>query len=180
MHLPIWLLGNVPTEVCDAAAREFELIPFKDAAMGISGENVTHSYRDTSVRFAPTGHWFGGILFEHAMKANRECGWDYDITHHEDTQYAEYGVNQHYNWHTDTFPLSGQPFERKLTAVCLMNDPSEFEGGEFQMKLYSEYTAPLSKGTVIAFPSFLEHRVTPVTSGKRNSATIWLNGPRFR
>jgi PKHD-type hydroxylase len=62
----------------------------------------------------------------------------------------------------------------------LLNDPAEFTGGEFQIRLYSEYTAPLVKGSVIAFPSFLEHRVVPVTSGVRKSATMWLRGPRFR
>jgi PKHD-type hydroxylase len=48
------------------------------------------------------------------------------------------------------------------------------------MRLYSEYTAPLVKGSMIAFPSILEHRVTPVLSGVRYSATMWFNGPRFK
>lgn len=180
MHLPIWLLGKVPSEVCDIAVKEFELIPASDGAMGESGENVTHSYRDTSVRFAEPNHWFGGILYEHALKANRDNRWDYEVSFHEDLQYAKYGINQHYNWHVDNFPLSGKPFERKVTAVCLLNDPSEFEGGEFQVKLYQEYIAPLEKGSIIAFPSMLEHRVTPVTNGTRLSATIWLNGKRMK
>jgi PKHD-type hydroxylase len=180
MHLPIWLLGKVPSEVCDIAVQEFELIKAQDAAMGESGENVTHSYRDTSVRFAEPDHWFGGILYEHALKANRDTGWDYEISFHENLQYAKYGENQHYNWHVDNFPLSGKAYERKVTAVCLLNDPSEFEGGEFLVKLYQEYAAPLEKGTIIAFPSLLEHCVTPVTSGVRASATIWLNGKRMK
>ena len=61
-----------------------------------------------------------------------------------------------------------------------MNNPTEFEGGQFQVKLYQDYTAPLLKGSVIAFPSFLEHRVIPIESGVRYSATMWLNGPRFK
>jgi len=179
-HLPIWLLGKIPLDVCDAASREFELIESKDASMGLDGNQIEHKTRNTAVRFAPDGHWFGGILYEHAMKANRDNKWDYEIDFHEAVQYAEYGPEQHYHWHTDTFTLCGAPFDRKVTAVCLMNDPSEFEGGEFQIQLYQDYTAPLEKGTVIAFPSILNHRVTPVTSGIRKSATIWLNGPRFK
>ena len=179
-HLPIWLLGKVPVEVCDAASRELELIETKDASMGIDGLSVEHKVRNTTVRFGPDDHWFGGVLLEHAMNANRQCGWDYEVDFHEAIQYAEYGPEQHYDWHTDTFTLSGSPVERKVTAVCLMNDPSEFEGGEFQMRLYNDYSAPLEKGTIIAFPSILYHRVTPVISGKRISATIWLNGPRFK
>lgn len=179
-HLPIWILGKIPTEVCDAASKEFQLIEPRDATMGIEGSNIEHRTRNTTVRFAPDDHWFGGILFEHAMKANRDAQWCYDVDFHEAVQYAEYGPEQHYHWHCDTFTLSGSPVERKVTAVCLMNEPSEFEGGEFQVQLYQDYTATLEKGTIIAFPSILYHRVTPVISGKRISATIWLNGPRFK
>jgi PKHD-type hydroxylase len=180
MHLPIWLLGKVPSEVCDIAVKEFELIEPMDAAMGETGENVSHFHRNTSVRFAEQDNWFGGILYEHVLKANVTNQWDYEISFHENIQYAKYGVNQHYNWHVDNFPLSGKPFERKITAICLLNDPSEFEGGEFQVKLYQEYSAPLEKGSIIAFPSMLEHRVTPVTSGLRISATLWAGGKRCR
>jgi PKHD-type hydroxylase len=179
-HLPIWYLGKVPSQICDAACSELELIEPKDASMGIDGADVKHDHRNTTVRFAEDGFWFAGILLEHAMKANRECKWEYDITFHECLQYAEYGPEQHYKWHTDTFALSGAPTDRKVTAVCLMSDVTEFEGGQFQMRLYNEYDAPLEKGTIIAFPSILEHRVTPVISGLRKSATIWLNGPRFK
>lgn len=179
-HLPIWLLGQVPTEVCDAAIRDLSLIEPYDATMGTEGEKKELSQRNTAVRFAPDGHWFGGIMYEHALKANRDNGWNYEIDYHEAIQYAEYGPEQHYDWHTDTFTLSGSPYDRKVTAVCLMNDPSEFEGGNFEMRLYQDYVAPLQKGTIIAFPSILYHRVTPVTSGIRISSTIWLNGPRFK
>ena len=179
-HLPIWLLGQVPTAVCDEAVAGFMQLPVRDAAMGTQGENIAHAQRNTDVRFAPAGHWFGGIMYEHALKANQDNKWDFLIDSHENVQVASYGPDQHYDWHIDTFPLTGNPLDRKITTVCLLNDTTEFDGGEFQIRMYEEYVAPLSKGTIIAFPSFLEHRVTPVTAGVRVSATIWLNGPRFR
>jgi PKHD-type hydroxylase len=61
-----------------------------------------------------------------------------------------------------------------------LNDPKEFLGGEFKVRLYQEYIAPLQKGSVVAFPSILGHCVTPVISGVRYSATMWLNGEKFR
>lgn len=179
-HLPLWFLGNIPLGVCDAAVKEFQAITPKDAAMGVDGAQIEHNTRNTNVRFAPNGHWFGGALLTHAMKANKECGWDFDITDHEAVQYAEYGPGQHYHWHVDNFPLSGTPVDRKVSVVCLLSDLSEFEAGELQLRLYSEYTAPLVKGTMIAFPSIIEHRVTPVIAGLRATATMWLSGPRFR
>jgi PKHD-type hydroxylase len=179
-HLPIWYINTIPHNTCDKLVAELSSLPSKDATMGIDGDQLQHSTRNTNVRFAEQGHWFESALKQTAYEGNEACKWEYLVTGSEAIQFAEYGVNQHYHWHTDTFTLSGNPTERKLTVVCLLNDPSEFEGGEFQVRLYNDYTAPLTKGSVIAFPSILEHRVTPVLSGVRHSATIWLNGPRFR
>lgn len=179
-HLPIWYLGKIDDEICDRAKSELCEMQMQDASMGIDGEVKISSQRNTDVVFAPFDFWFSNALEQFAAEANREAGWDYDIPSREAIQFARYGVDQHYDWHVDFFPLSGKDTDRKVTVVCLMNDPAEFEGGEFQIRLYSQYTAPLQKGSVIAFPSILEHRVTPVTSGFRYSATMWFHGPRFR
>ena len=179
-HLPIWYMGSVPESVCDAAIAEFMEIEPQDAKMGTEGEVENKSYRDTTLRFASEGHWFGGVMQEHGRLANEKAGWGYDLTGHENVQFGSYGPDGHYNWHTDTFPLCGNPYDRKVSVICMMSDPSEYEGGDLQIRLYQEYTAPLKKGDLIAFPSILEHRVIPVISGIRNSAVIWLYGPRFR
>lgn len=179
-HLPIWYLGSIGTERCDQIVGELSALPFRDATMGADGAHKDHSQRNTKVRFATSDHWMHAVLCGVAEQGNEVCKWGFEIDGNETIQYAEYGVDQHYNWHTDTFLLSGQPRDRKITVVCLLSDPSEFTGGEFQIRLYQEYTAPLVKGSAIAFPSMLEHRVTPVLSGLRSTATIWLTGPRMK
>lgn len=179
-HLPIWYLGNIDPVKCDELIKQFDAQANNKASMGIEGDKIDDGYRDTSLVFLPFDHPFGIEMTEHAMIANNACKWDYEINMREAVQFARYGVNQHYNWHVDIFPLSGKETDRKVTVVVLLNDPSEFEGGEFQIRLYSEYAAPLSKGSMIAFPSTLEHRVTPVTKGVRYSATVWTAGPRFK
>jgi PKHD-type hydroxylase len=148
--------------------------------MGVDGKELAHAHRNTEVRFAPDDYWFSRNMREFALTANSACKWDYLIEGQEAIQFAKYGPEQHYNWHVDNFPLCGRDTDRKVTVVCLLNDPTEFAGGDFQIRLYSEYTAPLGKGSMIAFPSILEHRVVPVLSGTRYSATMWLNGPRFK
>jgi PKHD-type hydroxylase len=177
-HLPLWYLGKLDSDTCNQAIAELSGIEVKDAAMGINGAEKDRKTRDTNVRFAQPDFWLAKDFVSFAHHANKECKWDYDITGHENIQFAEYGPEQHYAWHTDTFALAGKPTDRKITIVCLLND--EFEGGQFQVRLYNDYTAPLEKGTIIAFPSILEHRVIPVTSGIRYSATMWFSGPRFR
>jgi PKHD-type hydroxylase len=180
-HQPIWYLGQIPADVCDLATAEYMALEPRDATMGANGEEHSHITRNTTVRFAEQDHWFGNILRGYGLRANKECGWDFEINDHEAVQFAHYGPEQHYNWHVDTFPLSGAPTDRKVSVVCLMSDPSEFKDGTLYLRLYQEYPAPLlTKGTVIAFPSIIEHCVTPVTSGLRATATMWLSGPRFR
>lgn len=177
-HLPIWYLGKLDSDSCNQVIAEMSGIEVRDATMGVDGAEKDTNTRNTNVRFGDSNYWLGKDFESIANQANQTCGWDYHITGRENMQFAEYGPEQHYAWHTDTFTLAGTPTERKITVVCLLND--EFEGGQFQVRLYNDYTAPLEKGTIIAFPSILEHRVIPVTSGVRYSATMWFNGPRFR
>lgn len=177
-HLPIWYLGQLSDEMCDKVVAELKQEKTKDAVMGFDGSQSNLQTRKTKVHFAESGYWLEDIFKSFAKEANENCGWDYDYKWIERVQFAQYEIEHHYTWHTDTFTLCGKPDDRKITVVCLLND--EFEGGEFQVRLYEDFTAPLKKGSMIAFPSILEHRVTPITSGIRYSATLWFNGPRFR
>lgn len=179
-HKSIWYIKEIPTHLCDLAVNDFLTIPPQDASMGHDGEIKNHQYRNTTIRFVQPGHWFSYILHGFAKEANSICRWNYNINGYQDIQFAEYAIDQHYDWHTDFFPLAESEIDRKISIVCLLSDPSEFEGGKLELKLYSTYEAPLKKGSVIVFPSMIEHRVTPVVSGLRRTATVWMNGPRFK
>jgi PKHD-type hydroxylase len=179
MHLPLWYLGQIPESVCDTALEELTKIDPQPAKMGADGKYADTQVRDTVLRFAPPNHWFGGIMYEHGLNSNISAGWDYNITGHENVQLGSYGPAGHYDWHTDTFPLAGQPLERKISVICLLSNPDEYTGGDLQVRLYQDYTVDMKKGQVIAFPSMLYHRVIPITSGTRNSAVIWMHGPRM-
>ena len=179
-HLPIWYIGQVPDEECDKASEELMALEAKGATMGVEGEVSDNSGRNTTVRFADKEYWFGKQMFQYGVTSNLACQWNFHLTNFEAVQHAEYCSGQHYDWHVDTFFLSGKGYDRKVTVVCLMNDPTEFVGGELQLRFdRAEYTVPLKKGAVVAFPSFIEHRVTPVVSGVRYTSTMWLNGPEF-
>ena len=92
-----------------------------------------------------------------------------------------------YDWHKDMIEGSTRGddmlFTRKLSMVLLLNDPSEFEGGQFQINTGSEKRATevvMKKGRLVAFPSWVIHRVLPVTSGIRQSLVVWGVGPKFK
>jgi PKHD-type hydroxylase len=179
-HLPVWYIGKINPALCDIARDELMRMPPRDAAMGSSGETKDEAGRKTEVRFASEGFWFGGVMAEFAYQANKACGWNYNIDGHENLQLGRYMDDGHYDWHVDNFPLEVSEKERKVSVVCLLSDPAEYEGGRFGIKLYNEYNPELEKGSIIAFPSSLEHKVYPVTSGVRTSAVIWMTGPQMR
>ena len=88
-----------------------------------------------------------------------------------------------YNWHMDMC-LNHMPPDmydtRKLSMTLQLND--DFEGGEFQINNGDEAGAiapEMKKGRALLFPSFMCHRVKPVTKGIRRSIVVWVVGPKF-
>lgn len=101
----------------------------------------------------------------------------------EHLQFTEYhGEDEgHYTWHIDSGVSGGNYGPRKLSVVLQLSDPSEYEGGNLQVQLGNEpQTISKSLGLVAVFPSFVLHRVTPVTSGVRRTLVAWLTGPALR
>jgi len=85
-----------------------------------------------------------------------------------------------YDWHVDASPYS-KHVPRKLSMSLLLSDPSEFEGGDLQAQLSNETkTLENKKGRAWFFPSYVLHRVTPVTKGIRRSLVLWVGGPEFK
>ena len=111
--------------------------------------------------------------------ANDMAGWNFDVKFPQECQIGKYENGGHYNWHIDAFPPDEKNMQRKLSAVLLLNDPSEYEGGELEFEGMPEFKLE-GKGSIVVFPSLIRHRVTPVTSGTRYSATCWALGPAFK
>lgn len=108
----------------------------------------------------------------------------FDLTgFHESMQLGLYTEKQqgHYDWHTDASP-SDRHVPRKLSLAMLLSNPSEFEGGEFQVKTVNDeaQTLECAKGRAWFFPSYTLHRVAPVTKGIRRSLVLWIGGPPFK
>lgn len=102
----------------------------------------------------------------------------------EDMQYTRYrGAEdgpEHYDWHMDKGSI--HPAARKLSLVLQLSDPDEYEGGDLEFLTGSSQPikARKEKGIITAFPSWVLHRVTPVTKGTRRSLVVWVAGPPFR
>lgn len=89
--------------------------------------------------------------------------------------------NGHYDWHTDA-TAKDRSSPRKLSIALMLSDASEFEGGEFQVRISSDepLTLETKRGRAWFFPSYVMHRVKPVTKGVRRSLVLWVGGPSFK
>lgn len=98
----------------------------------------------------------------------------------EDMQYTVYRPDgDHYTWHMDKGSLGNSP--RKLSIVLQLSDPSEYDGGDLELFTQAKpIIAKKEKGLIYAFPSWVMHRVTPVTRGTRRTLVVWVAGPKFR
>lgn len=100
------------------------------------------------------------------------------------TKYYEPG--DHYEWHWDMqiAPPPNIPEvvqQRKISVVTQLNDPEEYEGGVLQVAPCGVIRdVPRERGGTVAFLSFVNHRVTPVTKGTRYSLVGWCEGPDWR
>jgi PKHD-type hydroxylase len=110
--------------------------------------------------------------------------FQFDLTGcYEPLQLGVYSAEEegHYDWHMDSL-LNTNTVPRKLSMALMLSDPSEFEGGELQVMSGSNNIVSVEqkKGRAWFFPSWMLHRVTPVTKGLRRSAVLWVGGPAFK
>lgn len=97
----------------------------------------------------------------------------------ERLQYTVYEQGGHYDWHVDHGAATPEP--RKLSLSLQLTDPHRYEGCDLELSYGDGVTsAPRARGTLIAFPSYVLHRVSPIAAGTRKSLVIWASGPDFR
>lgn len=162
-------------------------LPSDSGRIGFENDSMNDSIRRSEVR------WFNGgqgnndifdLLWYYVSTANKNAfGVDiWDIPYIQHSTYAS-AQNAHYDWHCDVFWENTAPFDRKLSVVVQLSDGGDYEGGDFQFNggfPCPDAQALREKGTIIVFPSFLEHRVTPMVSGVRKSLVAWVEGPSWR
>ena len=183
-----WLWqAELSDEVIDGIIERCETLPVIDAVVG-GGENPEGSYdtsmRRSKVRWTNDDSELRKIIWNFGTTANGNA-FGFDILNKFAIQYTTYLDSDSgcYNWHKDSnFSTEGY-YDRKLSVVIQLNNPSDYEGGKFEFNINGEIFSPEGfekKGSIIVFPSFMKHRVTEVTKGTRNSLVSWIEGPHFR
>lgn len=147
-------------------------------------DDTADEIRRSTVAWIPADDataWIFEKLTAVVRRANRVHAFDL-IGFTEDLQYTEYvGEGAHYTWHQDG--LDGELALRKLSIVVQLSGADDYAGGELELFGIDDESWPETtrdQGTVVVFPSFEYHRVTPMVSGTRRSLVCWVGGPPFR
>tara|TARA_R110000803_G_scaffold210837_1_gene284228 strand:- start:3167 stop:3799 length:633 start_codon:yes stop_codon:yes gene_type:complete len=141
--------------------------------------------------------WVYKEILPYIHQANKNAGWNFDFDISESCQFTKYKLKQYYDWHRDSW---NEPYKkendlkfngkvRKLSVSVLLSDPKDYKGGDLDFCIRDEEPdkkptiiklKSLKKGSIVVFPSFMWHRVKPVTKGTRYSLVIWSCGEPFR
>lgn len=168
---------------CDALLALVQAHQLKDASL--VGGTTAHQIRRAEIAWLddiPQADWVLQSMIATVARANRE-NFGFDLSDFgESPQVARYGAERaaHFDWHSD-IGAGVWASKRKLTIVVQLSDPAGYEGGTLETRADAHIaTASRTRGTATIFPSFVLHRVTPVTAGTRWSLTLWSHGPAFR
>jgi len=165
--------------------------------------------RDSNVCFFNDEKYYD-LIRPFLIEANEKSGWKYDFDVCEAMQFTVYKPGGFYGWHTDggsdhndkynfstvVETKNGKKYTtcmdyvgkiRKLSLTINLSDPNTYEGGNLKFDLgpHSEKRIITCEeirpqGSMVVFPSYVHHTVTPVTSGVRYSLVVWALGYPFR
>jgi PKHD-type hydroxylase len=106
------------------------------------------------------------------QNVNKELKFDVDGV--SNVQYIKYFTGGKYEWHFDS---------PKITIIIQLTESSKYKGGDLSISsAYSSEETPTfrGKGTIIAFPSYIPHKVSEVTQGEREVMVFWGEGAPFK
>ena len=148
--------------------------------------------RDSAVVWM-NDNWIYKEIQPYVQESNSVAGWNFQWQRPESCQFTIYTKGQYYGWHQDSWdeayktPGAMQGKTRKLSMTVSLSDQKEYAGGnlEFDFRAMSKQKPQAckeinSKGSLVVFPSFVWHRVTPVTRGTRYSLVSWYTGDPFK
>ena len=135
--------------------------------------------------------WIYKEIQPYIHQANANAGWNFEWDWSESCQFTEYKKGQFYDWHCDSYEepynnpenLNTHGKLRKLSMTVSLTDPDEYEGGDLEFetpKGIFRVDEIKPRGSICVFPSFVKHRVTPVTKGVRHSLVMWNLGYPYK
>ena len=196
----------VPSRICDEIVKYGKSLSDQMALTGGLGADPKKlnkkqvadlkQKRDSNIVWM-SDRWVYKEIQPYVHKANANAGWNFQWDFSESCQFTKYEKGQYYDWHCDSWDKTyNQPNTpshgkiRKLSVTLTLSNPKDYKGGELEFDFRDKdpdkkpsirkCTEILPKGSLVVFPSFVWHRVKPVTKGERNSLVIWNLGYPFK
>tara|TARA_Y100000593_G_C4318560_1_gene342323 strand:+ start:1725 stop:2417 length:693 start_codon:yes stop_codon:yes gene_type:complete len=176
----------------------------RGTTFGKTPETTDEKTRQSEIFWLQESHmtqWIYNRLSWHINRANAE-NWGFILQSMEQIQYSRYkgpevlnirdksGIRSHrdmnrqkghYDWHYDLGRTDGNDTCRKVSAIVQLSDSNDYTGGEVETHCIGGRIIHGKKmGCIIVFPSFVLHKVNPVSRGIRESLVIWCHGPKFQ
>ena len=152
---------------CARIIAEGTALPMKQGVT--TGHEAAPEARKSTISLFPPEQrhaWIMQRIGKVASDANQKA-WRFDIARSEALQFSAYGAGQYYDWRID-LGSRGALALRKISVSVQLNDGADYDGGDLEVSLgTTNKRATRKKGSVILFPSYMRHRVLPVTRGIR-------------
>jgi len=195
----------IPDHICDdivkygLQTREEMAVTGGYGAKGLNQRQVQDlkKKRDSNIVWLAE-NWIYKELHPFIRQANAKADWNFQWDFSEACQFTKYNKGQYYDWHCDSWEGSyNKPDDpnthgkiRKLSVTLSLSDEKDYKGGELEFDLRNKDPDKKintmvckqirPKGSLVVFPSFVWHRVRPVTKGSRYSLVIWNLGRPFQ
>lgn len=144
------------------------------------GDDVMSDYRQAASQFVmpgPETRWIFERLSRLLISANNAV-YHFNVAGFEQGfQISEYPVGNGYGWHVDIGHHVAM--RRKLSMTVQLSSADEYEGGELEFMIPA-LSADRNIGSLCVFPSWMLHRVSPITQGVRWSLASWVCGEPFK
>lgn len=144
-------------------------------------DTVDATIRKSKIKFINPDQgnsWIFEKIYQYSSQCN-DVRWKFQLSgFFEGVQLTQYDKDaDHYDWHIDSG--NKELSVRKLSVIILLDEPENYEGGELSF-IGKKEKVKMKKGTLIVFPSYIAHKVHPVTGGIRRTAVAWLSGEPYR
>jgi len=195
----------IPDHICDDIIKYGLQIKEQMAITGNYGDQKLNQQqvkdlkkkRDSNIVWLSES-WIYKELHPFIHEASANAGWNFQWDFSEACQFTKYNKSQYYDWHSDSWSgVYNKPDDpnshgkiRKLSVTLSLSDEKDYKGGELEFDLRNKDPGKKRntmickeikpKGSMVVFPSFLWHRVRPVTKGSRYSLVIWSLGRPFQ
>jgi PKHD-type hydroxylase len=157
-----------------------ESLSIEEAKVGGAENSTTHVQTRVSslswIRNNPESQFLFDFITNKVDSINYHH-YGMDLTGMEEFQFTRYSIGGHYAYHNDVIVRNKSM--RKLSIVMGLTDSSEYSGGNFLLLPHGKDPTRLqfNRGDLIAFPSWIPHKVEPVTEGYRKTLVTWIYGP---